>query len=278
MYIFEKIFACRISTRRNARNAIASFWMHLSQKRLPEFVRRRVYGAGAGWSWSAATQTGLATVLILAGCASPGPPLPPTLNLPQVVSSKGLTAMRVGDEVQLHWTTPSRTTDKLQIAGPVTAEICRTPLNAPPPASARQDAGGAKARVAPPCSPVVDRVQVARGDSEAVDKLPVALAAGPAGMLAYRVQLANEADRTAGPSPLVVVASGAAPRPVEDLRGHATKAGVVLEWKPELGMGATGEAIELERTRLESVTAATAPPAKTASGGLGLPDRNSRCG
>ena len=46
-----------------------------------------------------------------AGCASPGPPQPPSLNLPEVV--KDLTAERVGDVVQLHWTTPDMTTDRL---------------------------------------------------------------------------------------------------------------------------------------------------------------------
>ena len=67
----------------------------------------------------------------LAGCASPGPPLPPSLKLPQVVAPTALTATRVGDAVTLHWTTPMRTTDKLLIAGPITAVICR---NLPPAA------------------------------------------------------------------------------------------------------------------------------------------------
>ncbi|HEY1965698.1 MAG TPA: hypothetical protein VGG59_12240, partial [Acidobacteriaceae bacterium] len=37
-----------------------------------------------------------------AGCASPGQPRPPSLNLPEVV--KDLTAQRVGDVVELRWT------------------------------------------------------------------------------------------------------------------------------------------------------------------------------
>src|ERR1035441_7007917 len=67
---------------------------------------------------------------LLAGCASPGPPLPPSLKLPEIVSASSETATRAGDEVRLHWTTPSRTTDKMLIAGPVTAEICREVLGA----------------------------------------------------------------------------------------------------------------------------------------------------
>src|SRR5439155_88165 len=67
------------------------------------------------------------------GCASPGNPRPPTLNLAEVVTD--LTAQRIGNQVQLHWTTPSRTTDGLNLKGPLTAEFCRqpSPPRSPPP-------------------------------------------------------------------------------------------------------------------------------------------------
>src|SRR5882757_10485661 len=66
---------------------------------------------------------------LVAGCASPGPPQPPSLNLPEVV--KDLTAERVGGVVHLHWTTPETTTDRIDIKGAMTAEICRITVSAP---------------------------------------------------------------------------------------------------------------------------------------------------
>src|SRR5215469_3025808 len=72
------------------------------------------------------------------GCASPGPPRPPSLNLPEAV--KDLTAERVGDAVRLQWTTPETTTDRLPVKDVMTAEICRIMVAAHPPQ--------------PPCTPV----------------------------------------------------------------------------------------------------------------------------
>src|SRR5271155_6132893 len=68
-----------------------------------------------------------------AGCASPGPPHPPSLDLPEVV--KDLTVERTGDVVHLHWTTPSKTTDRIEIKGAMTAEICRITVTDPAPHS-----------------------------------------------------------------------------------------------------------------------------------------------
>jgi hypothetical protein len=207
----------------------------------------------------------------LVGCASPGPPLPPSLKLPEVVQASTLTATRVGDEVRLHWTTPSRTTDKLLIVGPITAEVCRET------AVGGLAAVGTKlatATVAAPCSPVVARLRVTPGASEAVDPLPASLASGPAELLAYRVQLRNAAGRTAGASPPVFAASGAAPQPVEDLRGTATKAGAMLGWKKlesaDREGGTNGvEGVEVERITLEPVAGENAGAG--AGRGSGLP-------
>jgi len=213
---------------------------------------------------------------LLSGCASPGPPQPPSLKLPEVVT--GLTASRVGDAVRLHWTTPSRTTDKLLIAEPIEAEICRETLAAVAPttsAKAGQNAalGSApserKSAVTTPCSPVVLRERVTPGVSEALDTLPAELTAQPAQLLAYRVQLRNAAGRTAGATPAVFASSGPAPHAVEELRGRATKAGVVLEWRPEAGVT---EAVELDRIILEpssaTATATTASAGPARKGGL----------
>jgi hypothetical protein len=210
--------------------------MHIRDKRRSG---ERRPGAGGG---AALLLSFLAVGATLAGCASPGPPLPPTLNLPQVVPTTGLTAVRVGGAVRLDWTTPTQTTDKLAIKGPVTAVICR-------------DAVGANASRIPaktPCAAVA-RVNVTAGASEAMDTLPAELTAGSARLLAYRVELLNAAGRTAGPSAAVFAVAGAAPAAVEGFAGHVTKAGVVLEWKRE-EQGT--ESVALERTTLNALPAA----------------------
>lgn len=180
-----------------------------------------------------------AAVIALAGCASPGPPLPPTLNLPQIVSGTTLTATRVGDEVRLHWTTPTQSTDKLPIRGPVTAEICR------------ETGTNAKATGTKPCK-AVTRVGVTAGASDAVDRLPATLTTGPARMLSYRVQLLNASGRTAGPSPAAFAVAGQALRPVEGFAGRSIRAGILLHWSAVSDAGR----VELDRTVLDPTNGA----------------------
>lgn len=180
----------------------------------------------------AALTAGLA---LLSGCASPGPPLPPSLKLPQTPSD--LTATRVGSRVMLRWTTPARTTDRMLVNGPVTAEVCRQSVNgsaAPARRSTRRPA---------PCN-VVARVQVNPGASEASDTLPPEMTAGAPGVLEYRIQLLNSAGRTAGQTAAAYAATGAAPEPVTGLRATSTKPGVVLEWSHPTQPGGT---VELDR-------------------------------
>src|SRR5258708_5832652 len=122
--------------------------------------------------WLAAAAPLLALV---AGCASPGPPQPPSLNLPEVV--KDLTAERVGGVVHLHWTTPETTTDRIDIKGAMTAEICRITVSAP-------------ASQTPACIPVA-RLPVQSGPTQAAVSLPPVLTVYPPSLLEYRVQIFN---------------------------------------------------------------------------------------
>src|SRR5215471_8760286 len=57
------------------------------------------------------------------GCASPGPPRPPSLKLPEAVTD--LSAQRVGNQVLLQWTTPAKSTDNLAIKETLSARVCR---------------------------------------------------------------------------------------------------------------------------------------------------------
>src|SRR5260370_31049008 len=155
-------------------------------------------------------------IAFAAGCASPGPPQPPSLNLPEVV--KDLTAERVGDVVRLHWTTPEMSTDHLDVKGAMTAEICRITVTAPTSQT-------------PACVPI-PRMPVQPGPTQGVEALPSALIVDPATLLAYRVQIFNAKAHSAGLSPEAFAAAGTAPPPVEQLRATATPDGALLEWQP----------------------------------------------
>jgi hypothetical protein len=175
--------------------------------------------------------TALATAPLIAfaaGCASPGPAQPPSLNLPETV--KDLTAQRIGGEIRLHWTTPEKTTDRLAIKGSMTAELCRIAMSATPPSA---------------CIPV-KQLPVFSGVTQTADILPPALTIDPPALLAYRVQILNSHGRSADPSPEAFAAGGAAPPPVEQLRATPTRDGAMLEWQQKDTTAAV-EIVELDR-------------------------------
>src|ERR1700756_5508900 len=60
---------------------------------------------------------------LLAGCGSPGVPLPPSLELARPVSD--LRAVRKGNTVYLTWSAPETTTDRHNIRHPGPTEVCR---------------------------------------------------------------------------------------------------------------------------------------------------------
>jgi hypothetical protein len=186
----------------------------LALRQMKLFASPRRWAAGRPSTIACATFS----ISLAIGCASPGPPRAPSLRLPQPV--KDLTAQRVGDEVQLHWTTPAKTTDDLPIKGSLTAEICRDPA----PSSASP--------TAPACTSV-KRLPVQPGPSQTADPLPRALTLDPVVLLAYRVKIFNANQRSAGPSPEAFAAAGAAPSSVEDLRASPVRAGAMIEWRPQ---------------------------------------------
>ncbi len=192
-----------------------------------------------------------APVLLLASCASPGPPRPPSLHLPAVVTD--MKAERVGDRVMLHWTTPTRTTDNLPVPAQMTAEICRevnpawaTPTSTP----------GAKPSTKE-CKAVV-RVAVKSGPSEGADLLPPELTQDPVQPLGYRIRVLNPEGRSADASKVVIVPSGAAPATVAGLRITATRDGALAQWQkvdaPVI--------VELERSLAEPAAQKTPAPQK----------------
>ena len=184
-------------------------------------------------------------IALAAGCASPGPPQPPSLNLPEVVND--LTAERLGDVVHLHWTTPEMTTDRIEVKGAITAEICRITVTAPAPKT-------------PACTPIT-RLPVKPGPTEGAETLPPALTVDPPVLLAYRVQLFNVHDRSAGLSPEAFAAAGAAPPPVEQLRATPTRDGAMFEWQQT----STSAAVELDRLPVGPDGVVVEPPQRKAA-------------
>jgi hypothetical protein len=232
--------------------------MHIWLDRRPDTGHRKAGAARTGRKRAGILPLLLALGTGLTGCASPGPPLPPSLNLPEAVAANEFTATRVGDTVAVHWTTPTRTTDKLLIAGPITAVVCRSTPSAAPAA--------APARPIPtktvPCSPVI-REAVSAGPSDAIDTLPAELTAGPPRLIAYRVELLNAKGHGAGPSAPVFALAGVGEPPLVDFRAEATKPGVLLRWRQQAG---SGEAVELTRTTVAATPAAATSGRKPPTG------------
>lgn len=177
---------------------------------------------------------------LLTGCANPGPPQPPSLRLPEVVSD--LSAERIGSLVKLRWTTPDKTTDGISITGPVTAEICRYAISTAIPSA---------------CSFTL-RIPAKPGPSETSEVLSPALRTDPQSLLTYRISILNSKQRSAGFSSPAFAAAGSAPPVIRGFRVRATEEGAMLQWKPE----DAADSIELDRLH---VVAAVATPRKPRS-------------
>ena len=178
--------------------------------------------------------------LLLAGCASPGPPRPPSLGLPQPV--RDLAAARAGDSVELSYTVPWQSTDKLPLRGAtVRGVLCR-----------EVEHQG--------CTVVAGLAPELHGQHNLAtwhDSLPSALASGPPRLLSYRVEFFNDTGRSAGPSDAAITVAGSAPEVVNDFHAEGSRLGVVLRW--DAAPAAEGEVI-LKREDLtpESATATQA--------------------
>jgi hypothetical protein len=176
----------------------------------------------SGWLISPSLRyLALIAAVTLAGCASPGPPKAPSLNLPQPV--RNLAANRVGNTVELHFTIPSRSTDKLPLrGGTLTGQLCRQLPHQP--------------CIAIPSSKTSVAVEANPNKNNSIatwtDTLPSSLTGSPAQLLAYRIEFFNSANHSAGPSTPAFTASGPAPAPVEDLQIQGSRLGTLLTWNP----------------------------------------------
>jgi hypothetical protein len=167
----------------------------------------------------------LAAVIGMAGCGTPGAPLPPSLNLPERVTD--LSATRTGNQVTLTWTMPKRTTDRVLLKGDVAADVC-------------WDEGNSHCVSAGAVSFAPTTAATFTGT------LPSPLASGATRPVSYFVELKNRKGKSAGLSNPAVVLAGQAPAAVKGLTAEVRKQGIVLRWN------ATDphESIRLKRTLL----------------------------
>lgn len=181
------------------------------------------------------------------GCASPGPPRPPSLQLPQLV--RDLSAERDGDAVRVRFTTPQRTTDGLPIPeASLTATLCRGAEGAPcVPVRGLRDVS----------LPVNQAATAAQRTVTWTDRLPAADTTGEPRLLLYRVELKNQHNRTAGWSEPAYTAAGAAPAAVVGLRAQETPAGILLRWTPPAT--ASTDEVLLRRVSIAAVPATPGP-------------------
>jgi len=178
--------------------------------------------------WSCAAPACL-FLMSFAGCGTPGAPQPPSLNLPDPVAD--LSAIRTGDQVELTWTMPKKSTDKLMLKDSVAVHVCR-----------REGTGA--------CLDAGTELLAPGGDAKWGETLPPSLNEGTPRPLTYVVELRNKQGRSAGVSNAAVVLAGAPPPPVTGFRIELRKQGAVLHWMPE----DESTPIRLQRTLLTPPT------------------------
>lgn len=153
-------------------------------------------------------------------------PQPPSLKLPQPVTD--LTAQRVGDHVELHWTMPKRATDKVLLVGDQKTRICR--------------------KLGPdPCVTAGTASFAPQSSATFTDHLPTSLASGPPRPLLYTIELLNHGGRTAGPSNRAIASAGSAPAQITNLQARAQANGILLTWTPDNA----NETVRLVRTLVQ---------------------------
>jgi hypothetical protein len=167
---------------------------------------------------------GLGGLVWLTGCASIGPPLPPSLELPKAPSD--LRAARKGDRVTLTWTIPARTTDRQRVRYLGNSRVCRglEPT--------LKSCGSAVGEVPPPAD-------FAETNKSSTKKLTASFTDtlgfdfelhNSLGSATYAVEVLNRDGRGAGLSNQVhVPVAPALPAP-KDFSAQVSAQGVVLTW------------------------------------------------
>jgi hypothetical protein len=164
----------------------------------------------------------LGALLMLAGCASIGPPLPPSLELPKPPSD--LRAARKGDKVTLHWTVPAQTTDRQTVRNLGLTRICR----GLEPVLQRCSVVGEMA-ASGPIKSAAHKDQATHTDT-LHDQLE---RDHPLEFATYAVEVLNGSGRSAGLSNQARVPLAPTLPPPRDFEARVTGQGVVLTWTGE---------------------------------------------
>ena len=162
---------------------------------------------------------------VMGRCASSGPPLPPSLELPVPVTD--LRAVRKGDRVYLAWTVPTQTTDHQAVRHLGPTLICRS-------TAAMTECGSGVGEVAAPPevgqAPQKKGAPVAKVTATYVDQLPTTASGLRGDEVTYAVEVLNLGRRGAGLSNQVREPSVAVIPPPEGFRAEVVADGVRLSW------------------------------------------------
>lgn len=168
-------------------------------------------------------------MIFLAACGAPGPPMPPSLELPKPVTD--LHATRKGEKVYLSWTVPTQTMDYQFVRHLGPTRICRTlevasnqclavgEVQPPPLPKIRHERGRKPEAASPP-------VQASYIDVLAPDLLQQ----HPTASANYAVETLNVHDRSAGLSNQISVPLAPTLPAPNSLEARVTGEGIVLTW------------------------------------------------
>jgi hypothetical protein len=170
-------------------------------------------------------------VLVTVGmtaCANPGPPLPPSLELPKPVTD--LHATRKGDKVYLSWSVPALTIDRQSVRHMGPTRICRS---TDPEIKECSNVVGELSPQAPPSPPPKkkSKEKPPKVETSFTDNLPPSiLLPNPAAVITYAVSVYNSHDRTGGLSNQVQVPGVATQPAPQNFQAQVTAGGVILTW------------------------------------------------
>ena len=154
--------------------------------------------------------------LLCAGCASPGAPQPPSLNIPKPVND--LSAVRRGDSVTLTWTAPTDTTDGASIKRSGKVRVRRATSDNSVPAAVGEV----------PLAPVGKSDAAPKQTSK--DSLAPLLKGNTPDFAIYTVEAVNNSGKSAGPSNQASVPLAPVMPPPENINAQVVQQGVSLSW------------------------------------------------
>src|SRR5947199_9076268 len=165
----------------------------------------------------------LVGTMLLAACGTPGPPLPPSLELPKPVTD--LRAARKGDKVYLAWSPPAQTTERQTIRHLGPTRVCRS-LQTP-----MKYCVSVVGQLPPARLPRAASQTTPKAQAEYIDSLPRDIQQeNPSAQFTYAVLVVNESGRSAGLSNQVQVpAAPTLPAPA-NFNAQVTAQGILLSW------------------------------------------------